>query len=352
MVRDASDRAHFAPLVLVPLEMNRRRDGQRYHYTVTALDLEPRANRTLELVLRERQELVLPSFEDDDTPETYFHKVRLMCDEKPRWQVRRFLTLGLFPFSKMAIYEDLNLDSGWATPADVIGHRSIRDLVASAGDTEKPFGEDYPLDDPEIEESLPPLIYDADSSQHSAIIDVMKGRDLAIHGPPGTGKSQTITNLIGAALAAGKSVLFVAEKMAALDVVFDRLNKAGLSEFCLRLHRDVKRSAVLEDFRKRLEMEPPTFDDGRFEQDKVRWRAERDSLRRYADLINENVGGLGLTVHEVFWHANKAQGWIDELPAALRTVDLPKAIELSPPPTRRCRRALTRTGLYIIYRPG
>jgi ABC-type transport system involved in cytochrome bd biosynthesis fused ATPase/permease subunit len=94
-------------------------------------------------------------------------------------------------------------------------HEAIRKLVASAGDSDSPFGDEYPLDDPEIEPRVPPLIYDADSSQHSAMIDVLAGKNLAIHGPPGTGKSQTITNIIGAALAAGKSVLFVAEKLAA-----------------------------------------------------------------------------------------------------------------------------------------
>ena len=172
--------------------------------------------------------------------------------------MRRFLTLGVFPFSKMAIYEDLDLNAGWASADAVVGHGSIRKLVASAGDADSPFGEEYPLDDPEIEATLPPLIYDADSSQHSAIIDVRKEQDLAIHGPPGTGKSQTITNIIGATLAVGQSVLFVAEKMAALDVVSDRLNKAGLGNFCLKLHRNVKKAAVLSEFRQRLEMAAPT----------------------------------------------------------------------------------------------
>jgi hypothetical protein len=106
----------------------------------------------------------------------------------------------------------VDIDARWPSPEAVVGHEAIRKLVASAGDSDSPFGDEYPLDDPEIEPRLPPLIYDADSSQHSALIDVLAGKNLAIHGPPRTGKSQTITNIIGAALAAGKSVLFVAEK--------------------------------------------------------------------------------------------------------------------------------------------
>ncbi|MFW8194336.1 AAA domain-containing protein, partial [Klebsiella pneumoniae] len=77
---------------------------------------------------------------------------------------------------------------------------------------------------------------DADSSQHSALIDAIRGQNLVIEGPPGSGKSQTITNLIAAALLNGKKVLFVAEKMAALEVVKRRLDRAGLGQFCLELH--------------------------------------------------------------------------------------------------------------------
>src|SRR4029078_2552459 len=79
-------------------------------------------------------------------------------------------------------------------------------------------------------------IVDADASQLRAHRAVSKGHALVLEGPPGTGKSQTITNLIAQALSEGKSVLFVAEKMAALDVVHGRLVKAGLGEFCLELH--------------------------------------------------------------------------------------------------------------------
>jgi Protein of unknown function (DUF4011)/AAA domain len=303
---ESSDRAHHAPLILLPLEIDRRREGQRYRYFVGALDQNAAANLTLQLVLRERFGLFLPSFEEDDTPETYFHKVRVMCDEKPRWRVRRFLTIGVFPFAKIAIYEDLDIDARWPSPDAVVGHEAIRKLVASAGDSDSPFGDEYPLDDPEIEPRVPPLIYDADSSQHSAMIDVLAGKNLAIHGPPGTGKSQTITNIIGAALAGGKSVLFVAEKLAALDVVADRLNKAGLGNFCLKLHRDVKKATVLAEFKQRLEMSVPQFEASAYERQREQWQVQRDALKRYSELLHEPVGNLGISVHELLWRATEA----------------------------------------------
>src|SRR5690606_21818124 len=89
------------------------------------------------------------------------------------------------------------------------------------------FAEEYDVDSPEIARKVPTLITEADSSQFSAIVDVMSGRNVVIKGPPGTGKSQTITNIIASALHEGKKVLFVAEKMAALEVVKKRLDDAG-----------------------------------------------------------------------------------------------------------------------------
>jgi len=110
--------------------------------------------------------------------------------------------------------------------------RSIFSGGQSNGDSL--HAEDYRIDErPEADE---PLIYEADSSQHSAIIDVLSGRSIVVDGPPGCGKSQTITNVIAAALSKGKKVLFVSEKLAALEVVRARLNKADLGHFCLELH--------------------------------------------------------------------------------------------------------------------
>ena len=81
-----------------------------------------------------------------------------------------------------------------------------------------------------------PVILDADSSQRACIAAALDGRSFVMDGPPGTGKSQTIANMVGALLAAGKTVLFVSEKAAALDVVRDRLDAAGLRAYLLELH--------------------------------------------------------------------------------------------------------------------
>ena len=161
-------------------------------------------------------------------------KMSAVIEELPRWKIRRFATLGLFSFSRLAMYNDLD-PAKWGgdakfSSAGVLGQLFGRKEAAA------PQPDNYDLEDPVIEAEVPLLIRDADSSQHRAIIDVMRGRSFVIKGPPGTGKSQTIANIIAANLAKGKSVLFVAEKAAALDVVKKRLDEAGLGDFCFELH--------------------------------------------------------------------------------------------------------------------
>jgi late competence protein required for DNA uptake (superfamily II DNA/RNA helicase) len=96
-------------------------------------------------------------------------------------------------------------------------------------------------------------VVDADASQARVIEEVRAGRNLVVQGPPGTGKSQTITNIIAAAVSQGKRVLFVAEKMAALSVVHDRLVKVGLRDICLELHsRSSSKAAVLAELARTL----------------------------------------------------------------------------------------------------
>ncbi|CAL9916432.1 hypothetical protein LSO9J_260006 [Candidatus Liberibacter solanacearum] len=96
---------------------------------------------------------------------------------------------------------------------------------------------------------------DADRSQHSTIIDVLNGKNIVIEGPPGTGKSQTITNLIAACVAEGKTLLFVTEKLVALQVVRKRLNSVDFGNFCLELYsHKIHKKAMMADLQKRLDM--------------------------------------------------------------------------------------------------
>src|SRR5260370_23931221 len=153
------------------------------------------------------------------------------------------------------MYEDLS-PANWPEPP--VNHHLLQSLLRgsdaeSTGDLH--FASDYDLDDEVIENVAPILINDADASQHSAIVDVMNGKNLVIEGPPGTGKSQTITNIIANALYANQTVLFLADKLAALEVVKDRLDAAGLGDFCLELHSDKAHpKPIIESLRQRYDL--------------------------------------------------------------------------------------------------
>src|SRR5262249_48370733 len=146
---------------------------------------------------------------------------------KQGWSVKTDIYLGLFSFQKFVMYKDLE-----ANGSEFALHRLIRQLVLRSGSQIAGLPDD--VRSMVLDDAFPPestfQVVDADSSQLRAIAACARDHDVVIEGPPGTGKSQTITNLIAQALAANKSVLFVAEKMAALEVVHNRLVQAGLGE--------------------------------------------------------------------------------------------------------------------------
>lgn len=241
---DRKSAKHLAPLFTLPVKLgagNPAGNGGERSYYISLRDDDAFSNVTLQEKLWHDFNLRLPSINKGQTPEDYFACIeQTLLKIKPTWQIKRRATLTLLNFTKQAMYQDLD-PANWPKSAPLEEHPIIKKLFSnkseeSHADISIHYAEEHDIDHiPQIHDDFP-LIYDADSSQHSALIDAVKGKNLVIEGPPGTGKSQTITNLIAACLNSGKTVLFVAEKMAALNVVKDRLDKAGLGEFCLELH--------------------------------------------------------------------------------------------------------------------
>ena len=158
-------------------------------------------------------------------------------------------------------------------------------------------------DDAQIDEHLNPTethhVVDADSSQALAIHDVSQGRNLVIQGPPGTGKSQTITNLIAEAISKGKRVLFVAEKMAALEVVKRNLDKVGLGDACLELHsHKMNKKAVVDELKRILELGAPRTT--ALEEEVRLLLSNRDDLNGYCQAVNTPIGESGITPYEAY----------------------------------------------------
>ncbi|MDQ2898558.1 MAG: hypothetical protein M3Y07_02010 [Acidobacteriota bacterium] len=153
------------------------------------------------------------------------------------------IALGFFSFAKFLMYRDLDPET-WSDGDDLLNNPLLNALMGDAGFASFPpqVAEDSQLDE-SLQGREPILVDNADSSQTLALVEALAGRNLIVQGPPGTGKSQTIVNLIAAAVGAGKKVLFVSEKLAALQVVKRRLDKLKLGAACLEFAQQQNKEA-------------------------------------------------------------------------------------------------------------
>lgn len=313
---DSSNNARAAPLFLLPVSLHKGRlnpETQLYEYTLSYSGEDIASNLSLCEKLRIDFAMKLPELNENTIPEAYFNDVQtLISGKQPQWRVRRFITLTLLNFNKSLMYLDLD-PIRWSKGVNIIDHPIISYFLDGYNSHEHNeensplgFSEEYSIDEKSDIHTCYPLIEDADSSQHSALIDAIDGKNLVIEGPPGTGKSQTITNLIAAAIAQGKRVLFVAEKLAALEVVRRRLDAAGLSEFCLDLHshRSQKRK-VLEEIQSRLDKHNSYRLPSDIEVDIARYEELKTKLKTHVEQINRPWKNTQKTLHEIFMAATR-----------------------------------------------
>jgi very-short-patch-repair endonuclease len=256
-----SEVERFAPLVLLPVELTR--EGARDRFKLKIRDEDLFTNVSLRIWLAEQHAIELPELPDTDewTPSQYFDLVRASIKNAPRWQVLDGeILLSFFSFNKFMLWRDLD-PRNWPSAGSLLDHKVLKTLLAPAEESPTPEPPVIPHDE-RVDRvfKLSELIYvlDADSSQTTAIQTALSGRNVVIQGPPGTGKSQTIANIIASAIAQGKSVLFVAEKLAALQVVFERLKNVGLGHLCLELHsRKASKQQVLRQLKESLDSPTP-----------------------------------------------------------------------------------------------
>lgn len=296
---DASDRVIHSPLLLHPVKFERQTRNNRISQLITSLEEETETNYTL---IKKMQEfgLSLPAYDGEKYNgfEAYLKEIIEIISYRSRWKVRRFITVAPFQFAQLVLYQDLDSRKN----PQLTKHNVIKDLLVGSKSSGLEVASIYDVDKPEIAKELKPLLYDADSSQLSAIKDVLDGRNLVIKGPPGTGKSQTITNIIAALMARGKSVLFVAEKSAALDVVKTKLEKAGLGDFCLALHSaKTTRADALRSFRGRLELSQKRKAPIDIHEKRLELEGIRERLNHYASTMAKTQSSLGKTIHELIW---------------------------------------------------
>jgi hypothetical protein len=291
----------FAPLVLLPINMEKRITNGEYVFSIAGRDEDETTNVALREKLK-RLALDLPEYDPEVGIEAYLASVATCLTNRPRWRVRRFATIGLFSFARQAMWGDLD-SARWPETARPEAHILLAQVYGDvAGDHADNVAPVHDVDHPELEQQAPALVTNADASQLSAVIDATTGKNLVIQGPPGTGKSETITNIIANALWHGKTVLFVSEKMAALKVVKDRLDHFGLGVYCLEVHSaKASKTAVLKSIRARMEYPRRLANVQEIEGAREALRQARQRLTEYAALMNSPAGSTGLTTHQVLW---------------------------------------------------
>jgi transcription elongation GreA/GreB family factor len=322
-----STRTFAAPLVCVPVRMDAVQEQRGVVFKLCYTGEEVEENLSLREKLKRDLAMTLPEFPDEeDGIEAYLAAIEKEAARKPGWRVRRATTLALLSFANMLLVRDLDPER-WQSHTGrslLLDHPIIQRVFQGGHEPNaEAYGEEFDLDT--MPEANLPLIFDADSSQHSAIIDVMSGKSLVVEGPPGTGKSQTITNIVAACLHAGKSVLFVAEKLAALQVVKSRLEMAGLDPFLLELHSNkTSKRQVLDSLANRIGFRATAPRDLDYKEAQLSDRKAK--LREHATILNSQLGNqLGCTVHQIFWRADRSRRNLGGLGDGLSNIAIPDA---------------------------
>ena len=319
-----STKPRYAPLILVPVEIVRKSAAQGY--VVRLRDDEPQMNITILEKLKQDFGIdikglnVLPEDEHGIDTRKVFTIVRKAIMEQKNWDVLESAYIGIFSFSQFVMWNDIR-----SRYDDLAKNKIVSSLMEGKLEWE---AEEMSIGD-EVDESGVFLPMSADASQLFAIKAASEGKSFVLHGPPGTGKSQTITALIANALAQGKTVLFVAEKMAALEVVERRLDKIGIGDFCLELHSNkAKKKTVLEQLRKASEVTKGQTAQS-YENKANQIAALRAELSQYVRELHK-VRSCGCSLYELINEYQATIGYPD-FPAleydAMQVIDRQKADE-------------------------
>ncbi|MCT8992209.1 DUF4011 domain-containing protein [Chelativorans sp. SCAU2101] len=312
----------FAPLILCSAQIEKKRTRVGSEFWISGTGEEPEINAVLAEKMRLEFGIELPRFESGSV-EDYLAEIAEIAPKHIAWRVRRQVAVGVFPSARMAMYHDIDPTHPAFPDNDIV--RSL--LGGTSSESTSPFAEEYNVDEPDIEGRVPCIVLDADSSQFSTLVDIANGKNLAVEGPPGTGKSQTIVNAIAAALAEGKKVLFVAEKLAALNVVRSRLESVGLGEFLLPLQAERStREQVVASVRARVQMRPPSAIRD-YDRKLEEFRRIRDELAKYIELLTTPFADSGLTIHEILGKSIATSSCIEDVPAeVLSGCDIPESL--------------------------
>jgi superfamily I DNA and/or RNA helicase len=337
-----------APLILVPVSLERSSAQERFRLRYTGSEIG--ANLSLQAKMKSDFNLTIPDMAEAEEFDfnNYIKNVQPHIAREANWTIDAdAVELGFFSFGKFLIYNDLDTEQ-WPKTAKPEEHPNVAALLATG------FHEDVLEDESDLDADTKAndlfRVVDADSSQLLAMLAVQDGGNLVIQGPPGTGKSQTITNIIANAVGRGKKVLFVAEKMAALEVVKRRLDNIGLGMACLELHsHKTNKRDVLAELKRVIELGKPQT--AKLELEIRMLEIYRVELNDYCRAVNNQLAGSGLTAQQLIgfllqidqqakdrhllklpienisnWNAEKirlAEEWADRIQARLTDIGKP-----------------------------
>ncbi len=279
----------LAPLLLVPVSLENKSATSPYQIKLTGDDIV--INPTLNYILQAEYNISLPEYGDGESLASYLEKVTALVLPLD-WTVLAECKLGIFSFLKMNMYRDMKDNA-----AQILQNENVCILLGEGqGSQIVP-----PARSPD-ENLLTELhtVVDADSSQLNAIALARSGKSFVLQGPPGTGKSQTITNIVAECLYNGKKVLFVSEKLAALNVVYDKLKAAGLSDFCLELHsHKSNKKAVIDELCRTLRAERYRLSSRADKEIEAKCAAQKQ-LDSYAAELHRRCEGIDCSVYELY----------------------------------------------------
>lgn len=297
-----------SPLVLIPVELNRSDNSDRYYVNYNGEEI--RFN--ISLITKMKNEFNLDiEFGDDEltSVDQYFRYLDdIISKFRTDWTLETTSgALDFFSYSKFLMYRDLDT-TVWLDKKEEVNNPIIKKLFLTNFD-------DKLSNNVSSEELLKPrdtyTVVDADSSQLLAIYDINQGKNIVLQGPPGTGKSQTITNIIASSVAHNKSILFVSEKMAALEVVKRRLENVGLGDLVLELHsHKTNKKNVLKSIEKTLNLGEPKIDDPTALINK--YQDVKRELNQYKELVNKPLRNSKLPLVEIYGEALKTKEKLDK----------------------------------------
>lgn len=282
-----------SPLILVPTVL--ALEALNSPYTLSKHEDDIVVNPTLQYYLKTEHGIELPNFDSDkDTLNGYLDSLEDIADQRG-WRILKEVSLGLLSFLKISMYNDLLRNEERIKSNPVI--RAMSGDAEEANDIPEEL-RTFDLDSIRTQDCY--QVMSADSSQQDAILYSKNNISFVMQGPPGTGKSQTITNIIAEALANGKKVLFVSEKMAALQVVYRRLQDAHLADFCLPLHSyKANKKEILEQIGANLRLKQTRVKDTAL-RNLNELLAIRQELNQYADELHQLNPNLNMSCYEVY----------------------------------------------------